>query len=114
MTDHNKVLADLIALAQALQFALDDSEEIADGRHLVDAEHISNLTAVIERLDALPDDKPGYTMDFPGKANWALRDVFGATLAINELRRQLQASRGSGTPEWLSEALNSGDGSYRP
>ena len=74
-TNPNAVIADLIALATAIHFALDDSEEIADGKHLIEADHIEKLLAVIDRLDALPDDKPGYTMDFPDKAQWALRDL---------------------------------------
>ena len=66
-------LALLLDLVDALYFALDDSEEIADGKYVIEAEHAEKLVSIIEQLDELPDDKPGYTMDYNGKVRWALR-----------------------------------------
>ncbi|MFP3637281.1 hypothetical protein, partial [Bacillus sp. SIMBA_033] len=36
------------------------------------------VCAVMDRLEELPDDRPGYTMDAPGKTEWALRNLLDA------------------------------------
>lgn len=69
------VIKELLALAGAIYFALEDSEEIAEGKHVIEAEHINSLMEVIDELENLPDDRPGYTMSYPAKAAWALRNL---------------------------------------
>ncbi|OQS41165.1 hypothetical protein [Chromobacterium haemolyticum] len=66
----------LIALAQAVSIALDDSEERQgdEGRvHLIDSDNFDEVCNALEALESLPDDKPGHTLGPAGKAEWALR-----------------------------------------
>ena len=50
--------------------ALDDSEDIEGLMHGVD---VAQVLPLIEKLQGLPDDKPGLTLAPGGKAEWALR-----------------------------------------
>ncbi|WP_414446828.1 hypothetical protein AB4851_08585 [Burkholderia sp. 22PA0099] len=68
----------LIALTCATFRALDDSEEVvgADGRqHIIDSVNFDAVSDALDALDGLPDDKPDYTLDAGGKAEWALRNL---------------------------------------
>lgn len=68
----------LLALARATSRALDDSEECAgeDGRfHAIGAPDFDEISDALDALDELPDDKPDYTLDAGGKAEWALRNL---------------------------------------
>ncbi|OQS40591.1 hypothetical protein [Chromobacterium haemolyticum] len=68
----------LIALAQAVSIAMDDSEERQgdEGRvHLIDSDNFDEVCNALEALEALPDDKPGHTLGPAGKAEWALRGL---------------------------------------
>lgn len=73
-----EVIRDLIALARITHQALDDSEEFEgdDGRaHAIAAQAFDDMDEALDRLDALPDDRPGYTLGPAGKAEWALRHI---------------------------------------
>lgn len=79
-----EVVRRLLALAAAVYFALDDSEEIDDsenidggGKHVIEADHVKAVCDLLDQLDELPDDQPGYTMSAPAKARWALRSMPG-------------------------------------
>ncbi|OQS36792.1 hypothetical protein B0T40_10415 [Chromobacterium haemolyticum] len=68
----------LIALAQAVSIAMDDSEERQgdEGRvHLIDSDNFDEVCNALEALEGLPDDKPGHTLGPAGKAEWALRGL---------------------------------------
>lgn len=69
------VIKELLSLAGALYSALDDSEEIDGGNYVIDAKNIQRLLEIVEELDSLPDDRPGYIMSYPAKAAWALRRI---------------------------------------
>ncbi|SIO58297.1 hypothetical protein [Paraburkholderia phenazinium] len=73
------VIEDLLALTSAVFQALDNSEEREgdDWRaHVIDAPWFDPMCEAMDKLEALPDDQPGYTMDAPAKAEWALRKLF--------------------------------------
>ncbi|MFM0243842.1 hypothetical protein [Paraburkholderia sediminicola] len=79
--DDVAVVKSLIDVVRATFVALDDSEEGCgdDGRmHVIDSANFDAVCTAMEQLEALPDDKPGYTMDAPGKAGWALRNLLAA------------------------------------
>jgi hypothetical protein len=68
----------LIELTRATFIALDDSEERegSDGReHVINSANFDRISAALDRLEELPDDRPGYTLDAGGKAEWALRSI---------------------------------------
>lgn len=71
-----EALTRVLALMDALYFALEDSEEVAEGKYVIEAEHAKRLVELTEQLDELPDDQPGYTMSYNMKAQWALRRLF--------------------------------------
>ncbi|MBR7929443.1 hypothetical protein [Burkholderia ambifaria] len=79
LTDEQReVMAALIELTRATFIAFDDSEEQEgpDGRqHAIDSANFDAVSNALDRLEELPDDKPGYTLDAAGKAEWALRTV---------------------------------------
>lgn len=65
----------LIAVARAAWHATDNSEEVerGDGRqYCIDAVQFDALSEALDALDELPDDRPGYVMHGPAKAEWAL------------------------------------------
>ena len=70
------VIGLLIDLARATHRALDDSEEGTgdDGRfHAIDGQNFDDVSDALDKLEELPDDKPGCTLNAAGKAEWALR-----------------------------------------
>lgn len=71
-----EALTRVLALMDALYFALEDSEEVAEGKFVIEAEHVAKLIACVDLLDELPDDQPGYVMSYNMKAQWALRRLF--------------------------------------
>ncbi|MGD1826920.1 hypothetical protein A203_16590 [Chromobacterium violaceum] len=81
------VVRDLVALAQVVSIALDDSEERQgdEGRvHLIDSDNFDEVCGALDKLDELPDDKPGYTLGPAGKAEWVLRRLLSSTPATAE------------------------------
>lgn len=71
----------LIELTRATFIALDDSEEQEgeDGRqHAINSANFDAVSNALDRLDELPDDKPGETLGAAGKAEWALRTLLAA------------------------------------
>lgn len=65
----------LIAVARAAFHAADDSEEREgdDGReYVIDSRSFDELSNALDAFDELPDDRPGYTMTGPARAEWAL------------------------------------------
>ncbi len=73
------VVGMLIRLTHDISVALDDSEEREgeDGReHVISSYHFDAISNALDELEALPDDRPGYTMAASGKAQWALRGLF--------------------------------------
>ncbi|HEF4754632.1 TPA: hypothetical protein SAP12_002807 [Burkholderia multivorans] len=77
LTDEQReAIAAMIELTRATFIALDDSEEQegADGRqHAIDSANFDAVSNALDRLEELPDDKPGETLNAAGKAEWALR-----------------------------------------
>lgn len=76
------VIEDLLALTDALYFTLEDSEQVSNDSHVIQDADFQKLVAITERLDALPDSRPGYVMSYNGKARWALRWVVRSLLAV--------------------------------
>jgi cation transport regulator ChaB len=76
LTDQQRrVIGLLIDLTRAAFHALDDSEERQgdDGRvHVIHSNNFDAVSNALDRLDELPDDRPGYTLGPAGKAEWAL------------------------------------------
>ena len=74
----------LLSVATAAYEAMDNSEERANASGGEDAEYIiqgndfTALSAAMDQIDALPDDRPGYTLSGGARASWALRDLFTA------------------------------------
>lgn len=80
------IVESLLVLALASFHALDDSEERQMAREIgedevpvfiLDLDNYETVCTALDTLDLLPDDKPGYTMDGPGRARWALRNLLG-------------------------------------
>lgn len=72
------VIAKLVALARAVNIALDDSEERdgADGReHVIGSVNFDAVCNALDALEELPDNKPGWAMNAADKAAWALRHI---------------------------------------
>ena len=76
----------LLSVATAAYYAMDNSEERANASGGEDAEYIvqgsdfTELSAAMDEIDALPDDRPGYTLSGGARAHWALRDLFTTTV----------------------------------
>lgn len=76
-----KALHWLIELAAASWNLADNTED--NGKSLtVAAADFERMSKALEALEALPDDKPGWTLGPAGKASWALRRVFAAEAPI--------------------------------
>ena len=76
--DRDAIIRALLEIAQAAFFLMDDccEEQTEDGSTFtVDKTNVEVLSAALDKLDELLDDKPGYTMDGPGRAQWALLGV---------------------------------------
>ena len=74
----SKVVAALVQVARAAWHAADDSEEVLtdDGRaHRIFGPDFDELSDALDVLDELPDDQPGYVMNGPARAEWALRNL---------------------------------------
>ena len=82
--EQRNVIELLISLARETFMALEDSEERQgdDGRiHVIDSINFDAVSDALDRLEELPDDRPGYTLNAPGKAEWALRVILDAGAA---------------------------------
>jgi hypothetical protein len=62
----------LVDVASAAFDAMDNGEETGDGVNL-DPAFATKLSAALDSLENLPDDRPGYVMGPAAKAQWALR-----------------------------------------
>ena len=74
----SKVVAALVQVARAAWHAADDSEEVLTdyGRaHRITGPDFDELSDALDVLDELPDDQPGYVMNGPARAEWALRNL---------------------------------------
>ena len=81
MVEQRRVIVDLLNVARETFNALDDSEERegADGReHVINSVCFDFVCQALDRLEQLPDDKPGQTLSAAGKAEWALRALLAA------------------------------------
>ncbi|ASK92670.1 hypothetical protein Xtri_13340 [Xanthomonas campestris pv. trichodesmae] len=66
------VIEALLELAYAAWCLADDAQD--NGETLtVDRAGFDKLSECLDKLDALPDDQPGYIMEVAAKARWALR-----------------------------------------
>lgn len=76
MTEQQKTaIRALLDLARATYLAVDDGEELNDGKVVLEACDAKAVESALEALEAFPDDRPGYVMAGPAKAAWALRDL---------------------------------------
>jgi hypothetical protein len=68
----------LINLARATDEAMDSSEETGPNSHrlvTISGAELVELEAALEELNTLPDDRPGYVMSGPARAEWAMRGL---------------------------------------
>lgn len=70
-----EALSGLLALGRAAWSLLDNTAN-SDPPEVEQADW-DKLSAAMMRLDELPDDRPGFTMEGPSKAIWALRRLIG-------------------------------------
>lgn len=71
---HAAVINALLAVAAAAFHLCDNTEN--DGKtRTVDDFDFQALSDALDKLDELPDDQPGYIMEGPAKASWALRTL---------------------------------------
>jgi len=87
-TLQRQAIGGLFAVADAAYFALEDCEEVAGGpdvEYRIEANHYIDLCAALDALEELPDDKPGYTLSEPARAEWALRDLLTPNAEIVRL-----------------------------
>jgi hypothetical protein len=78
MTSAKDIQKMLIAVTRAALYALEDSEEVEspDGTaYVIDSRNYHELSDTLDALEELPDDRPGYTMNAPMKAEWALSKI---------------------------------------
>jgi hypothetical protein len=69
----------LVGMARAAFHAADDTEDAGDPDFVkMDRASYETMCAVLDELDALPDDKPGVVMGPAAKAQWALRDLLAS------------------------------------
>ncbi|AOJ81173.1 hypothetical protein WS86_11500 [Burkholderia savannae] len=76
--EHQSVIRALIDLLAAVETAFDDSEErggTKERHHVIDAYSFDAVCGELDKLDELPNDKPGEELDAAGKAKWALRAI---------------------------------------
>ncbi|WP_176031647.1 hypothetical protein [Burkholderia vietnamiensis] len=82
LTDEQRdAITAMIDLTRATFIALDDSEEQegSDGwQHVINSTNFDAVSNALDRLEELPDDKPGETLNAAGKAEWALRALLAA------------------------------------
>ncbi|WP_127158448.1 hypothetical protein [Xanthomonas arboricola] len=82
------VIEALLDLAFAAWSLADDAED-NDETLTVDRAGFDKLSECLDKLDALPDDQPGYIMEAAAKARWALRRLLAThpqPAAADELR----------------------------
>lgn len=80
MRDSQHVIQLLIDVARAAYYALDDTCDDGNGLHWDEQSHDA-LSNALDKLDELPDDRPGYVMGPAAKAEWALRDLLSPPTA---------------------------------
>ena len=98
--DDAKIVQMLLSVARAAYRAADDSEELLteDGvEHRIGAADFEDLCEALDALDELPDDKPGYTLNGPGRAKWALRDFLYAQNPKSNPWQPMKAAPKDGT-----------------
>ncbi|WP_420996292.1 hypothetical protein ACKI2N_012515 [Cupriavidus sp. 30B13] len=77
----------LVALVECASFAFhvaDDGEDDGSDTIKVPRSTMLDLEAALDKLDDLPDDRPGCTMGPSGRAEWALRRLFGGTTVMGQ------------------------------
>lgn len=78
--DVKELLGVLIDLVRATHDLLDDTEESGPAKSpvlTIEPEDFDAVSKILDKLDELPDDKPGYTMGPATKTEWALRELIG-------------------------------------
>ncbi|MFK4131918.1 hypothetical protein ACI2KR_06440 [Pseudomonas luteola] len=73
LEDH-PVVEMLLAVAKSAWEALEDTGETDNGL-VWDQQSFLRLSEAMDRLEALPDDNPGFEMEPAAKARWALRNI---------------------------------------
>lgn len=108
-----KVIELLLDVARKAFFAMDSTCDDGNGLHW-DEQCFDELSAAMDKLDDLPDDKPDVIMGPATKAEWALRGCFPELInqtdadRIAELERQLAEARAAlpTTPQRAIDAWN--------
>lgn len=75
MSIEERAIRCLIHFAACAHDAMDNSEELPDGTSVIGKPYWEALCAALDILNELPDDRPGYIMSPPAKAQWALHNV---------------------------------------
>lgn len=66
------VIEMLLEVARLAHDAMDNTEDDGKGLHW-NKDDFNALSQAMDKLEALPDDQPGYTMGPAAKARWAMR-----------------------------------------
>ncbi len=75
-SNQRSVIHLLIDAARAAYCAADATQDNGDADWVgMDRASYDELSAALDNLDELPDDKPGVVMGPAAKAEWALRDL---------------------------------------
>ena len=69
-----ELIALLLDVVRAAHAAMDNTEDDGNGLHWHRPD-FDELSAAMDKLDELPDDRPGYVMGPAAKVEWALQQL---------------------------------------
>jgi len=72
--DKDSIIAMLLDVVRRAHAAMDNTEDDGEGLHW-NRDDFDALSAAMDKLDDLPDDRPGYVMGPAAKADWALQQL---------------------------------------
>lgn len=76
--DKEAIIALLLDVVRCAYDAMDSTEDDGKGLHW-DKDTFDALSAAMDKLDDLSDDKPGYVLGPAAKASWAMEKAGEAT-----------------------------------
>ena len=89
--DERAAIEALIECASWAFHVADDGEDDGSGTVKVPLSTMKELDAALDKMELLPDDRPGYTMGPSSRAEWALRRFFGGTTIMGYEQQQSAA-----------------------
>lgn len=80
--EQHRIINLLLNVAVAAFHLCDDTADDGGDELRTDRASFDTLSAALDKLDELPDDQPGYVMEGPAKAAWALRALLGRNAGV--------------------------------